>query len=542
MLVRIVIPMLIYLYCIILIMRLRINRVKSGSKTFRYAQIVEDIVEKGIKKTKIIRHLGPVNDDSDIIAYKKLFLLENEKRKKKIINVADMHALPPLEFGIIYAARIIAQETGIWSALTELMPRHADTLFMMMASRLIKPTSDLAFTELIKRIYYPWSSTEIEKDQVYRILDELIEVKEELEVRLFKKLNPKASIVYYDLTSSYFEGKEKNELVVYGYSRDKKRGKKQIVVGLVMADGIPIHHEVWRGNTVDPETIKATLSELRKKFGIKRTIFIEDRAFGRRVSLKLLDKNEYITAVYRKDLPYRTIMMESEFDNDSEIEEGIYAKEVKVEWNTEGMGRREESRAGKRRGLVIYNKEREMYDIEDLENKIDEIEDIISSKKSKEEMMNRLEGLKSYVKIKGDKIELNRKKIEIMRKIAGKFMLVTNTELEVKEIVKRYKELWRIERAFRTMKSFINIRPIYHWREDRIKAHVMVSVLSLLIGRIMEKKMGEEMTVERISEILLGVKAIPIKTEDKVITIASMSEEAKEIMNKLGVPAPKNLL
>ncbi len=542
MLVRIVIPMLIYLYCIILIMRLRINRVKSGSKTFRYAQIVEDIVEKGIKKTKIIRHLGPVNDDSDIIAYKKLFLLENEKRKKKIINVADMHALPPLEFGIIYAARIIAQETGIWSALTELMPRHADTLFMMMASRLIKPTSDLTFTELIKRIYYPWSSTEIEKDQVYRILDELIEVKEELEVRLFKKLNPKASIVYYDLTSSYFEGKEKNELVVYGYSRDKKRGKKQIVVGLVMADGMPIHHEVWRGNTVDPETIKATLSELRKKFGIKRTIFIEDRAFGRKVSLKLLDKNEYITAVYRKDLPYRTIMMESEFDKDSEIEEGIYAKEVKVEWNTEGMGRREESRAGKRRGLVIYNKEREMYDIEDLENKIDEIEDIISSKKSKEEMMNRLEGLKSYVKIKGDKIELNRKKIEIMRKIAGKFMLVTNTELEVKEIVKRYKELWRIERAFRTMKSFINIRPIYHWREDRIKAHVMVSVLSLLIGRIMEKKMGEEMTVERISEILLGVKAIPIKTEDKVITIASMSEEAKEIMNRLGVPAPKNLL
>ncbi|MCL5962823.1 MAG: hypothetical protein M1411_00405, partial [Candidatus Thermoplasmatota archaeon] len=79
-------------------MRLRINHVKSGSKTFRYAQIVEDIVENGIKKTKIIRHLGPVNDDSDIIAYKKLFLLENEKRKKKIINVADMHALPPLEF------------------------------------------------------------------------------------------------------------------------------------------------------------------------------------------------------------------------------------------------------------------------------------------------------------------------------------------------------------------------------------------------------------------------------------------------------------
>ena len=86
------------------------------------------------------------------------------------------------------------------------------------------------------------------------------------------------------------------------------------------------------------------------------------------------------------------------------------------------------------------------------------------------------------------------------------------------------------------------MKPIYHWKEDRIKAHVMVSVLSLLIGRIKEKKMEEKMTVERISKILLNVKAIPIKTGEKAITISSMSEEAKEIMNKLGVPAPKNLL
>ncbi|MCL4326199.1 MAG: hypothetical protein M1481_05195 [Candidatus Thermoplasmatota archaeon] len=85
------------------------------------------------------------------------------------------------------------------------------------------------------------------------------------------------------------------------------------------------------------------------------------------------------------------------------------------------------------------------------------------------------------------------------------------------------------------------MKPIYHWKEDRIKAHVMVSVLSLLIGRIKEKKMEEKMTVERISKILLNVKAIPIKTGEKAITISSMSEEAKEIMNKLGVLAPKKI-
>jgi hypothetical protein len=115
------------------------------------------------------------------------------------------------------------------------------------------------------------------------------------------------------MTSSYFEGREDNDLVLFGYSHGKKRGKEQVVIGMVMADGIPIHHEVWPGNTVDPKTLESTISVMKDRFKIKNVILIADRAFGRSKSLDLLDQNLYITAAYGWDQPYRTILMETDF-------------------------------------------------------------------------------------------------------------------------------------------------------------------------------------------------------------------------------------
>ena len=152
----------------------------------------------------------------------------------------------------------------------------------------------------------------ISEDNVYRSLDSIIARKDEIEIDLFNTLKPDTSTVHYDLTSSYFEGRENNDLVLFGYSWDKKRGKEQIVIGLVIADGIPIHNEVWPGNTVDPKTLESTISVLKERFLIKNVTFVGDGAFGRSKSLNLLDQNRYITAAYRLDQPYRNILMETD--------------------------------------------------------------------------------------------------------------------------------------------------------------------------------------------------------------------------------------
>ena len=150
--------------------------------------------------------------------------------------------------------------------------------------------------------------------------------KAEIEIDLFNTLKPDTSTVHYDLTSSYFEGGENNDLVLFGYSRDKKRGKEQIVIGLVMADGIPIHHEVWPGNTIDPKTLESTISVLKDRFRIKNVILIADRAFGRSGSLDLLDQNLYITAAYRWDQPYRNILIETDFSDGRKVNDLVIKK------------------------------------------------------------------------------------------------------------------------------------------------------------------------------------------------------------------------
>ena len=134
---------------------------------------------------------------------------------------------PPLEFRIIYALRSVMERTGIFRALS-ILEKYRETAFLRIAGRIMEPGSD-------------------------------------------------TSMIHYDVTSSYFKGREDNDLVLFGYSRDKKRGKEQIVTGLVMADGLPIYHEVCPGNTIDPKTLERTISTLSERYHIKKTIVIADR-------------------------------------------------------------------------------------------------------------------------------------------------------------------------------------------------------------------------------------------------------------------------
>ena len=125
-----------------------------------------------------------------------------------------------------------------------------------------------------------------------------------------------------------------------------------------------------------------------------------------------------------------------------------------------------------------------------IKQRISEIHDETDLKKS-------LGKLKSLVKFTENGITLNENRINILRKLAGRFLIVTNTELPESEVVSAYKEQWQIERAFRTIKSFIEIRPVYHRKSDRIKAHVFVCVLPLLLSRLIEKE--TEITISETS-------------------------------------------
>ena len=514
---------------------------KYGEKV--YAQIAEKYRENGKQKTRVIRHIRPVHKENDRDRYRSICQQELQKSKLYETGMGNIAFDSPLDFGMIYAARNIMEDTGIMRSLS-VLGKYRETIFLMIAARITHPGSDISIRRFFRTVYYPWDSPRIGKDDLYRSLDALIGFKDRIEMHLFMALKPDTSLIHYDLTSSYFEGEENNDLVLFGYSRDKKRGKEQIVIGLVMADGIPIHHEVWPGNTIDPKTLESTISVLKDHFRIKNMIFIADRAFGRSGSLDLLDQNRYIIAAYRWDQPYRNVLMETDF-TDGNVMNDLIIKKVTIDVDDV---MKEDSRAdqrmlaGKRRYIAVYNKEREELDLEDLNDKIDIVKKKIAEITDRKELKKSLGKMKSLVRFTKNGTVLNENRINILKKIAGRFLIVTNTDLTEEGIVSAYKEQWQIERSFRTIKSFIEIRPVYHRKGERIKAHVFVCVLSLLLSRIIEKRLtASSLTVERAAEILWGIKAIPVKSPMRIV-YGSESDEAARILNEMGIKPPDRIL
>ena len=518
--------------------RLRINKIKRGKSVLEYAQIVQDYVEEGKEKTKIVKHLGRVRSDTDIERYRKIFALEKQKDHVARADLRNLDIMSPREYGMIYASQVLCHDLGL-DQVFEMLGEYSEIIFLSVISRIIYPSSDIALLRISEKIQY--NVQKMSKDRIYAALDALIEKKDEIEESIVKTLKPDMRRVYYDLTSTYFEGKEKNDLVMFGYSRDRKRGKKQINVGLMMADGIPIHHRVFPGNTVDPKTLRPISEDLRHKFHVRRVIFIGDRAFGRRPSLQYMDKNEYITAVYRWDQPYRSILTSTEFsENDCLKDIDLYAREVDVKWNARGLSKSEIKRTRNRRAVAVYSPEREKEDIADIEEKVSIVKSIIDSGKKGSDLINTLGNLRRYTIPGGTRI--NEKKIADMKGLAGRFMIVSDTDLSITDMVKGYKDLWRIERSFRTIKSFLEIRPVYHRKEERIEAHVFVCVLSLLISRLFEKAMDEKMTISVISDMLSELKAIPVRTSDGIITLRSESENARKLLDIMKIPYPGKIL
>jgi len=250
-----------------------------------------------------------------------------------------------------------------------------------------------------------------------------------------------------------------------------------------MADGIPVHHEVWPGNTIDPKTLESTVSVLKDRFRIKSMTFIAYRAFGRSGSLDLLDRNQYIIAAYRWDQPYRSILMDTDFTGGQTVND-LVIKKVAVDVKDvlkEDYTADQKTLAGRRRYIAVYNKEREDLDLNDLNDKLDIVRKKIAEARDQKELKRSLGKLKPLVKFTKNGTVLNEKRIRILKGIAGRFLIVTNTDLMEDEVVSAYKEQWQIERSFGTIKSFLEIRHVYHREGERIKARVFVYTFSFLV-------------------------------------------------------------
>jgi len=539
-------------------MHLMITKRKYKNRITEHAKIVECYREEGkTPRKRTVFNLGTIKNEEDRIKFKQI--LESIKKGNEFVNTKDLNIKNSKEFGVTYTVNKLLEKYEIDKILKDELSKNkvqfdiVGIIKALVINRLTKPSSDLSTYDWIKNDYS--EKLNIKEHHIYRALDYLIGGKEQIEKQIFdtlkEKLKLNTDLIHYDLTSSYLEGK-KCEIAFYGYSRDRRRDKKQIVIGLVMCGGIPIYHEVFKGNTVDKSTLKEMAENLNKKLGIKKATIVADGGLLTEDNLKDLEDNgqEYILGNPRR----KNKMAEKYLIKEIISKENQSAKEAgleKVKRNEKEYTRRyilclDKNTKEERLETLKTTKKNLEEQLEDLQKKYKKSQESKNGKKmTKESMFRQADKLLGKnrrifeLKIKENEIGISFKKevYDYEKKIAGKFLLVTNTNEKADKIMKSYKELQMVENAFDEIKNFLDIRGIYHWKERRVRAHVFVCVLSFLIESIIERFSDESARttlrkLERIKIINLDLKK---KTKQFLTTI---SKDTEKIFSELKIQKP----
>jgi transposase len=446
----------------------------------------------------------------------------------------------------------IAQSLGIADALGR--NDNANLTLWLIISRLIEPGSRLSAVRLAN-IHYGCEIigiSKINENILYSSLDWLYENKQSIENRLFaswKKKNVQSkSIFLYDVSSSYVEG-DKNELATYGYNRDKKQGKKQIVYGLLTDEqGEPLGIEVFRGNTGDTSTVPAQIKKIKEQFGCENITFVGDKGMIKSAQMDMLseEKFNYITTITKpqieKLLKEKVIQMELFTDQICEIED--------IPSSTRYILRRNPFRAEE-------IKQNRTARIKAVENKVETINEYLKEHpKAKIEVQEKkltayVDKLKlnTVINIRQDKqvrkisITINNEILDEMSLLDGCYVMRTDLpkEIATKEVIHdRYKALAEVEWAFRTQKSLLEIRPLYLRKKERTIAHLEICMIAYKIELYLRQQWRDiDLTVEEGLKTLSMLSSIKIKTgENEIVKIPQPDEQCNELLKRIDVKMP----
>jgi len=483
-------------------MFLRRKHIVVGGKAYDYYAVVENVREGGKVRQKTVVHLGKLDlkDSKRVLEWLRGLALLSPG-----VVVAEASDVVPdgsVVFAPLLAAKAAWDFWGLGDAIKRVAGEDVSSLaFVMTSNRLTDPGSKLYVSQWYPRTALPLllglRSEGVYDEKLYRAMDELLPARHAVEDAVASKLREigqNLRVILYDITSTYFLCRE-SELLKRGYSRDHRGDKPQVTVGLVTTmDGFPLTHRVYSGNTSDVTTVFGLAKEVKERFGAERAVFVGDRGMMSDENVKKLLRlgYRYILCLRQPNVP--------RLGEDFWKALPTRAKDSLVICDV---------RRGRGRFVIGYNPEkaeRERKAREDLILKArQQLERLAASAgkgryRSKSVLLKRatkilvLLGAERYftydVSPRGRPrlhFSLNQDEVERSSRKDGVFVLRTNVlDLPPEEVVAAYKSLGSIERAFRSLKSFVRIRPVYHRKDLRIRAHVFICVLAYLLERTLE--------------------------------------------------------
>ena len=540
----------------------RTVRVRSSSGTLNeYVRVVEAYRDGGKVKQRVIADLG--RKDLLVEILPKLRRLLAGDSAADTADPAEPQVLDTANRGPVLVVRALFDQLGLWSILDQHLGRaravpFADRAFVLVANRLIAPASEHGLagwleTDFVcdrkgRRFVPQWHQRQRVRihprqlDAWYRTLDQLHAAKDQIEVALYRHLRDlfslKPDMVLYDITSTYFEGAGPHDFAKHGYSRDGKPQNVQVIVGVVMVAGWPIAHHVWAGNRIDHSTVQEVIRDLRNRFEFSRLVFVGDRGMVTDENIESITKDQqgYLVGIKRR----RNAKLDAWLGavDDTKWIDGPGGINTRERKRDPPRTRAQEVPSGNPdlRVIVIDSDERRGYEqakreqaMERARQKLEKLRERVASGDLKrpekvgaavERIMQKYHGYRYFDwKLNGGTLEFFESETRLghEKKIEGKYVITTSEKgLSVLDAVAMYKELTEVESGFRQLKDVMAMRPIYHRVEPRVKAHIFVSALALLVQRLLGRRLNEagvDLSPERAMQALSTVRLVTFRLE-----------------------------
>jgi Transposase DDE domain len=540
-------------------------RVKQSGPR-QYLQIVENFREAGRVRQRVLTTLGRLDELRSsgtldgLLASGARFadhvLLLSAHRSGQVPGVRSHRLGPTLIFERLW------QETGCQDVLRELLAaRHFEfaverAVFLTVLHRLCASGSDRA-GQRWKEDYLIEGADDLELHHLYRAMGWLGEqlpaaqqqerlslvprcTKDVIEERLFahrRDLFSELDVVFFDTTSLYFQGEGGDTIGRYGHSKDHRPDLHQMIVGVVLdSQGRPLSCELWPGNTADVTTLLAVVDRLGRRFQIRQACIVADRG---------MICEQTVTALEEAAQPY---ILGARMRKQKEVREEVLtdsgrfrvvhgARDTSAE---PAPLKVKEVRIRGRRYVVCVNPEQVEHDRAQREKIVNALREQLHQG---DKALVGNKGYRRYLKVEGDShFVVDEAKLAAEARYDGTWVLRTNTELATAEVALQYKKLWMVEQWFRTCKSLLETRPIFHHCDETIRGHVFCSFLALVLRQELQARLaarGLRFEWGNIMRDLERVQSVEVAQGDKRYLLRSELENtAGRVFQSVGVAVP----
>lgn len=519
-----------------------------------YLYLVEGYRENGKVKQKTLLSFGKIEDLNPEQLTDMALKLLNLCPDNALIDLNSTEEIARKNWGIPAVIEKLWETFNLEQLFNNLLKSRklkydlASAVKLMLADRLNYPCSK--YKTYINQEYYH-NLPNIGLQELYRALNELDEYKEDIEKHLLKECKSKfelnLDVVFFDVTTFYFESTSADELRNFGYGKDGKFNEVQIVLSLLITkEGLPVGFDIFSGNTYEGNTLESALIKLKQNYKINKIIIVADRGLNTGLNLNKIKEHEFEYIVGCRIKNVTKSLQESILDlqdyatitagNNEEI---VKYKVINYERTIKDQHNKKINTISEKL-ICTWSSKRARKDQKDRVRLIEKAKDLLSKNK----LANK-RGAKKYIKTsKNTTAVIDDDKILEDAKWDGFYAIETSDDSLTPELImSAYHTLWKIEESFRIYKSHLEARPIYHWTQERIKGHFVLSYIAFLFERTLEIKLkatNNTATPNNIREALNHMEFTELQYNDRRYPIyAKCNSLGEQILKVLNISHPK---